>query len=548
MSAQASPAPAESLIMSALNVLFDSEQIIELRAFPKGRKRTDAGYFDGAHRDDLARLAAGLNSRGAAVYVTLNAVDPQLLGRYANRVEQYANATTTDANIERRRWLLIDLDPVRPKDTAATEDQLAATRESMLTAAKWLDAKGWPAPTMAESGNGVHLLYPIDLPNDEATTQTIKAALVAVADEIDNAAVKVDRVVFNAARITKLYGTVATKGDHLPAAPHRLSHIVNAPGRDVLVTLDQLVSLAPPQPTEQRHAGDPPPRNPQGNKRFDIDDFLARLGIGFTESAHNGRDRFLLAHCPFDPNHGKGEAAIFRAASGKLGFKCQHDSCSERHWQDVRALVDGPRVTRDRASTSTANDGDSDDSATEDAVALAFTSCHGKRLRWVQEWSRWLRWDGTRWAPDRTVEVMDFARQLCRTLAGADEKRAKVMRQAPFVAAVERLARSDRRHASVPEQFDSGDFLLNTPAGIVDLTTGAISPHDPARFLTKITRAAPGSECPTWRQFLLRITGGDSDLQTFLQRIAGYACMDSSSFASTSFEAKRYDCQRVSGL
>ena len=26
------------------------------------------------------------------------------------------------------------------------------------------------------------------------------------------------------------------------------------------------------------------------------------------------------------------------------------------------------------------------------------------------------------------------------------------------------------------------------------------------------------------------------------------ACMDSSSFASTSFEAKRYDCQRVSGL
>ena len=173
MSAQASPAPAESLIMSALTVPFDSDQIIELRAFPKGRKRTVAGYFDGAHRADLARAAVGLNKHGAAVYVTLNAVDPQLLGRYANRVEQYANATTTDANIARRRWILIDLDPVRPKDTAATDAQVQAARAAMIACAEWLDERGWPAPTIAESGNGMHLLYPVDLPNDEATTQAI---------------------------------------------------------------------------------------------------------------------------------------------------------------------------------------------------------------------------------------------------------------------------------------------------------------------------------------------------------------------------------------
>ncbi len=164
-----------------------------------------------------------------------------------------------------------------------------------------------------------------------------------------------------------------------------------------------------------------------------------------------------------------------------------------------------------------------DDSTTEDAIALGFSTRHATRLRWVQDWARWLRWDGMRWAPDRTVIVMDLARKLCRELAGHDEKRARVMRQAPFISAVERLARSDRRHAAMPEQFDTGEFLLNTAAGIVDLTTGAITPHDPMRYLTKITAVAPGDECPTWRKFLIRITAGDADLQAFLQRIAGYA-------------------------
>ena len=430
MNAQASPAPAASLIMSALNVLFDSDQIIELRAFPKGRKRTDAGYFDGAHRDDLTRAAVGLNSRGAAVYVTLNAVDPQLLGRYANRVEQYASATTTDANIQRRRWLFVDLDPVRPKDTSATDEQLAAAKDAAIQCANWLDERGWPDPTIAESGNGMHLLYPVDLPNDEQTTNAIKSALEAIGKAIDTAAIRVDRAVFNAARITKLYGSVATKGDHLPTAPHRLSRILNAPGRAVLLTLDKLMDLAPPSQAAQDHADKTAPRKPQGSKSFDIYDFLTRMDIEYTAGQHYNGERFLLARCPFNPDHGKGEAAIFRSASGKLGFKCQHDSCRERHWRDVRESVDGPHATRGRTSTSsaTSNDGDSDDSATEDAIALAFSTCHGERLRWVQEWSRWLRWDGTRWAPDRTVEVMDLARRLCRTLAGTDEKRAKTIR------------------------------------------------------------------------------------------------------------------------
>ena len=106
-----------------------------------GKKRTDAGYFDGDHREGLVNAAAALNAEGAAIYVNLNPIDPQLLGRYNNRIERFAQATVTDANVTGRRWLLIDFDPVRPKDTSATDAQVAAAKERARAAYHALNAK-----------------------------------------------------------------------------------------------------------------------------------------------------------------------------------------------------------------------------------------------------------------------------------------------------------------------------------------------------------------------------------------------------------------------
>jgi putative DNA primase/helicase len=88
--------------------------------------------------------------------------------------------------------------------------------------------------------------------------------------------------------------------------------------------------------------------------------------------------------------------------------------------------------------------------------------------------------------------------------------------------AVERISKADRKHAATVEQWDADAWLLNTPAGIVDLRTGETAQHDPAACMTKITAAAPEGECPTWLRFLDRITGGDAELQGFLQRWSGY--------------------------
>jgi len=333
------PKPDTDAMVQALGILAP-DGVVELRALFR-RKRTDAGYFDAEHHLKLAQAAEQLNAQGAAVYVTLNPVDQQLLGRTSNRIEQYAQDTTTDANIIRRKWVLLDFDPVRPKDTSSTDAQLDGAKELTRACYKALRESGWPDPIAAESGNGMHLLYPIDLPNDAEVTAAIKGALNALADRFDTDAVKVDRSVFNAARITKLYGTVANKGDNTPAMPWRLSRIVKAPKREGVVTLEQLQALAPVAEPPKRINGSAGPL-----RELDLDAFFSRLGIAYQQDQHDGADRFKLDTCPFNPEHVKGEAAIFRWASGKLGFKCQHNSCADKNWQDVRALVDGPPETR----------------------------------------------------------------------------------------------------------------------------------------------------------------------------------------------------------
>ncbi|MBC7945913.1 MAG: hypothetical protein H7X91_11770 [Burkholderiales bacterium] len=250
------PQADAALIWQALDALFEPDDVIELRALhTRGRKRTDAGYFDGDHRDALVREAARLNKAGAAVYVTMNRIDPHLLARCANRVQENVTATATDANVTLRRWLLLDFDPARPKDTSATDVQLAAAKDKARECYSFLKAKGWPEPLIAESGNGMHLLYPIDLPNDETNRDLIKSVLVTLAERFDNDATKLDTSVFNAGRIVKLYGTVANKGDHIPAlAPWRLSRLVRAPQRTVSITVAQLRALSQAGPVAHQKA------------------------------------------------------------------------------------------------------------------------------------------------------------------------------------------------------------------------------------------------------------------------------------------------------
>jgi KaiC/GvpD/RAD55 family RecA-like ATPase len=349
-------APDREQIRRAIQVLHAPNAVIELRALHKGRKVTSAGYFDHEHRDQLIEEAMRLNAEGAAVYVVMNPLDPQLLARHANRVQSFAQATATDNNVTRRYWLLIDIDPQRPKDTSATAEQLEATTDRARKVYGYLAEQQWPRPVVAHSGNGVHLLYRIDLPNDDPSRDLIKRCLEALAGRFDDAAVKIDRSVFNAARIVKLHGTIANKGDDVPAAPWRLSQLKSVPEQIETVSVSLLQGLAAEVAPAEKPKGYDRTHDAHAWTDADVSAFLARGGIEAIgePSLHEGALRWRLRRCPFNSEHVNGEAAVFQLQSGALVFKCMHNGCADKRWNDLRELIDGPRESR-RSTAPTAS-------------------------------------------------------------------------------------------------------------------------------------------------------------------------------------------------
>ena len=164
------------------------------------------------------------------------------------------------------------------------------------------------------------------------------------------------------------------------------------------------------------------------------------------------------------------------------------------------------------------------DYSNEDGLALAFSHQFAQDWRYCSSWSKWLVWNGVRWNVDKVLYVMHLCRTVCRCAAMyADTPKSKSrLASASTISAIERIVRSDPRHSATVEEWDVNTWLLNTPGGIVDLKTGARGPHDRARRMTKVTTATPQGECPVWRNFLVNVTGGDAELQNYLQRVVGY--------------------------
>ncbi|MFO2168365.1 phage/plasmid primase, P4 family [Pseudomonas aeruginosa] len=190
-------------------------------------------------------------------------------------------------------------------------------------------------------------------------------------------------------------------------------------------------------------------------------------------------------------------------------------------------LTHGPRLQMHDVADDIDPVVSSDESVwgTEDALALSFTRRYHRDWRYVAAWGRWLVWDGQRWRTEETLAATDLIRSVCRqTAVRADNpKVAAKLASASTVGGVERLARADRRHAATTDEWDADPWLLNTPGGVVDLKTGRMRPHERADRMTKITTATPSGDCPTWKQFIDEVTGGDKELQAYLQRMVGYA-------------------------
>lgn len=80
--------------------------------------------------------------------------------------------------------------------------------------------------------------------------------------------------------------------------------------------------------------------------RFDVEKYLTEYGIEYKPKQRGDRGLYLLRQCLFTSEHGHGDkpghgAIIQNLSSGKLGYKCFHNSCREKTWRDARQAISG---------------------------------------------------------------------------------------------------------------------------------------------------------------------------------------------------------------
>lgn len=213
-----------------LTVLIAPQSTAEMRLiYDKGAPHVR--HYESEDLRTMALDALRLGSGAEGVYWLMNPLPVDWSGSPAK-----------DEDIVRRRWLFVDCDPMRTGKVSSTNEEKELARAKMTEVDLFLEEQGWPAPIVADSGNGWHLLFQIDLPADD--DELVHRVLQALAQRFDDDSVSIDTRVANPSRICKLYGSVARKGENTSDRPHRVSRIVTIPESVELVPVDLLQGLA----------------------------------------------------------------------------------------------------------------------------------------------------------------------------------------------------------------------------------------------------------------------------------------------------------------
>ena len=341
--------------------LFQGSDLKEVRLLDG--KLNASGYFMDAAAifGEEARLdAVDYKLPGAQYYFVLNQINPSCYGRKQHDRFRMGGTTTADADIIRRRWILVDADPERTSGVSATEEEKACGLRVIEEVREKLRDAGFAEPVLADSGNGYHLLYRVDLPNDDETKELVRDLLLALENERTVPGATVDTGVWNAARICKLYGTWARKGADTPEQPHRLAKLLEVPD-EVKVTPRETIEAYVAQWRDlkswrEAEAGAPRQRGRRRTKGLRFDDIEAWMdehGIEYKQPVpYHGSLKYELKECPFHLEHGgsAGGSAIFWR-DGWPVFHCFHNHCQGRTFKEVVEKIDPGFYTKGATGT-----------------------------------------------------------------------------------------------------------------------------------------------------------------------------------------------------
>ncbi len=143
--------------------------------------------------------------------------------------------------------------------------------------------------------------------------------------------------------------------------------------------------------------------------------------------------------------------------------------------------------------------------------------------------------DGKRYRNDDRYLCVELAKEVIKKIADeppympteeARTRRAKFAQESRSKAAIDRMLELAKGLLFVEDKaLDADPWLLNTETCTIDVRAGRYQPHDSRDLLTKLAPvpAKPNSVCPTFAKFIGRITGGNAELATYIQKAVGYS-------------------------
>lgn len=234
-------------LTETLSLFHEPSDPIEIRFLGVERPgRTYAGWITIADASRVASQVAALERLAEGVYFTPHKLNPEVMSRskvgHFGPVRRNAKGETTprlthDEDVLERRYLIIDVDPVRAvgfEKCSATDSEKSEAREVANRVIGILRELSFVDPLLVDSGNGYHAYYrmPVPMPGGkmiDTQADYLGRILRALAHQCDTPGAKIDAAVYNPARIMKLPGTWSKKGPDTSDRPHRQSQILDVP-------------------------------------------------------------------------------------------------------------------------------------------------------------------------------------------------------------------------------------------------------------------------------------------------------------------------------
>ena len=163
---------------------------------------------------------------------------------------------------------------------------------------------------------------------------------------------------------------------------------------------------------------------------------------------------------------------------------------------------------------------------------------HGKDIRYIAAWKKWIVWNGKYWDTDEGGALvhekgLEMIRNIYDELLKTDDPRERMEIEKYGI-----ISESTRRRESLikaaqwitelnvkPEELDINPWLLNVRNGTVDVASGEFKTQSQKEMITKIANVEynPNADCPQWKKFVREIMDYKAELIEFLQTAIGWA-------------------------